>query len=202
MVLARPLQARAQKTRAKLIASTARCLASRGFAGASTQAVADAAGCSQGALFKHFPTKAELLAASIETLLARFVADFRDGVTQRLPAGLSPEMRIRTAVEALWKIFKRREMQAVFEVFVVARTEAPLARALGPILDRHRARILAEARLLFPEAAALPNFENAVDAVVYAMQGVALGVFAPDEKAEEQQLAFFHRLAIHELQVI
>jgi AcrR family transcriptional regulator len=193
-----PQQSRSVATRARLVEAAAGALIDAGYAGASTAVVAERAGVSQGALFKHFATKADLLAASVEALLAGYVEDFRAGVG-RLATG-APHQRIRPAVAALWSIFRKPGMHAVFEIYVAARTDPALASRLGPILERHRAAILAEAHRLLPELAAVPaDITVAVDAVVYAMQGVALGLFAPDERADAEHLAFFTRLAEHEL---
>ncbi len=199
-LLREPQQERSHATRARLVEAAASCLVDAGYAGASTAAMARHAGVSQGALFKHFPTKADLLAACLERILADCVATFRDELadTPRRPL---PE-RIRPAVVALWRIFRASGMRAVFELYVVARTDAALAAQLEPILTRHRDAILAEGRRLFPELPLRPDFDAAIDAVVYAMQGVALGLFAPfspGDAAEAAHIAFFERLAHHEL---
>jgi AcrR family transcriptional regulator len=197
-----PQQTRSIATRARLVESAAAALVEMGLQGASTGAIARSAGMSHGALFKHFPTKADLLAASVEALLAGYVIEFRDEMTRAGGlAPLPPHERIRPGVAALWRIFRKPGMHAVFEVYVAARTDAALAARLVPILERHRGAILVEAARLLPEIAAVPaEATAAVDAVVYAMQGVALGMFAPDERAEPEQLAFFTRLAERELE--
>jgi AcrR family transcriptional regulator len=190
-IIRRVQQARAVATRARLLDATADALIELGLAGASTPAIAARAGVSQGAVFKHFPSKAELLAAAVERALAGFVRTFQ----------ASGADSIHGAFTVLWKIFREPAMRAVFEVYVAARTDAALAALLAPILTRHRAAILAEAHRLFPVApAAAGDLDAAIDAIVYAMQGAALGVFAPDDDAEVQQLAFLERLAVRELE--
>jgi AcrR family transcriptional regulator len=169
-----PQQARAVATRARLIDAARSLLAEEGMRGTTTAAVAARAEVSQGALFKHFPTKLELLAASTEAVL-------------------------RSLIDALWRVFRLPAMQGVFEVYLAARTDPALARALSPLLTAHRENILGEARALLPELASEPGLATAVDAVVYAMQGVALGVFSSDERREREHLAFFERLAAREL---
>jgi AcrR family transcriptional regulator len=192
-------------TRGRLIEAAGAALVERGLAGAGTAAIAERAGVSQGALFKHFPQKSQLLGAAVAGILAGYVGDFRADVVRRLgvrAAAAAPparDPRIPEAVAALWQIFRHPGMGAVFEVYVAARTDRALEAELAPVLQRHREAILVQARLLFPELSGQPDFDSAVDAVVYAMQGVALGVFAPDARAEEQHLAFLERLAQHEL---
>ena len=197
-VLHLPKQARSTRTRARLVEAATQTLVTRGMSGASTAAMAGEAGVSQGALFKHFPTKAVLLAESVAQILAGFIADFRADLAAR--AGASLREQVAHAVAALWRIFRRDEMQAVLEVYLAARTDAALGATLAPILERHRENILAEAARLFPELAASIDFPGVVDAVVYAMQGVIVGVFSRDDAGDARHLAFFERLALRELE--
>lgn len=193
-----PQQLRSVVTRERLLEATAATLVERGLAGTSTQVIATRAGVSQGAVFKHFPAKPDLLAAAIERVLANFVAEFRADVAARLAA--RNRDTIEVACAALWSIFRQPAMRAVFEVYIAARTDDALAARLGPILDRHRAAILAEARRLFPTAAGDDaDLAGVVDAVVFAMQGAALGLFSPDPDTECHHLEFLERLARREL---
>lgn len=195
-----PQQSRSVTTRWRLVKAASACLIEVGLAGASTAVIATRAGMSQGAVFKHFPTKADLLGATVTDILAEFVEAFRDGISEAL-RGKRAEP-VHAACVVLWRIFRSAEMRAVFEIYVAARTDPELTRRLAPILDRHRAAILVEARRLFPKAATRPDFPGAVDAIVYAMQGAALGMFAPgaaDPDAETEHLGFLERLARREL---
>jgi AcrR family transcriptional regulator len=211
-----PQQARSIATRARLVGAAKECLVAQGYAGASTGAVAQAAGVSQGALFKHFASKSQLLGATAAAILEGFVEDFRRAVAAAGEggagavsgvraargggAGASIEARLGPALRVLWGIFRGPEMRALFEIYVVARTDAALEVELGPLLVAHRQSILGEARALLPEVAAHPEFEGVIDAVVYAMQGAVLGLFGADETTDERQLAFFERLARRELE--
>lgn len=192
-----PQQARAVATRARLVDAAFSSLVEEGLRGATTAAVATRAGVSQGALFKHFPTKIDLLAAATERALASLVEAFRAALPKRAPAEL--EARTKLGVAALWRVFQLPAMQALFEIYLAARTDPALARAIEPLMNAHRANIFREAQLLFPELAGRTALESAVDAVVYAMQGVALGMFSNDARRAREHLAFFERLALHEL---
>lgn len=107
---------------------------------------------------------------------------------------------MKAACAALWRVFRRPEMRVVLEIYVAARTDTALAEGLEPVIDRHQARILTRARQLFPDAAAVnPEIDDAVLAIVYAMQGAAVGLFCPDPDSEVAHLAFLERLARREL---
>jgi AcrR family transcriptional regulator len=196
-----PQQARSIATRARLVEAAKECLVAHGYAGASTAVVAQAAGVSQGALFKHFPGKAQLFGAASASILAGFVEAFRVEAAVRLGERRprSIDARLAPAIAALWAIFRQPEMRALFEVYVAARTDAQLEAELAPLLVAHRASILAEARALLPELARHPDLDAVIDAIVYAMQGAVLGLFGADHAADERHLAFFERLARREL---
>jgi AcrR family transcriptional regulator len=188
-----------QQTRERIVAAATRCLVERGYAGASTAVVAQEAGVSQGALFKHFPEKTALLGACMEGTLAGLVARFQREMKAKVPAGAPLEERLTRGVAALWAVFRRREMRAVFELYVAARTDQALEGVLAPTLATHRERILNEARRLFPEASAHPEFPMVIDAIVYAMQGASLELFAPNRGEDRRLLALFERMARSEM---
>src|ERR1700676_1363203 len=57
-----------ERTRAALIASARHVFATRGFDGASLDEIADAAGYTRGAIYKHFANKEDLLFAVSDTI--------------------------------------------------------------------------------------------------------------------------------------
>jgi AcrR family transcriptional regulator len=197
---ARPLvparQARAIRTRTDLIGAARSLLIEHGLSGTPTAAVATRAQVAQGSLFRYFPQKTDLLVAVTEAILA----DLRSAFAADLAAVRSAGDRLPTACAALWRVFRRPDMRVVLEIYVAARTDTALTAQLGPVLARHQTLLLGFARRLFPDAAAgNPEFDDAVLAIVYAMQGAAVGVFAPDPDAEVCHLAFLERLARREL---
>jgi AcrR family transcriptional regulator len=148
----------------------------RGHAHTTTQAIVQRAGTSQGALFKHFPTKAALLAAAVEYLLPRLISDYRAELAS-LPTGV--QERLARAIELLWSIYHQPELLAALELYVAARTDAELARALGAVDPPHRRHLHRVARELFPEVAAtLPHFDALVELILNAVQGAAIGGLA------------------------
>jgi AcrR family transcriptional regulator len=65
----KPLRADARRNRARILAAAEEVFAARGAA-ASTEEVAAAAGVAIGTVFRHFPTKRDLLGAILKELLA------------------------------------------------------------------------------------------------------------------------------------
>ncbi|HET9450558.1 MAG TPA: TetR/AcrR family transcriptional regulator [Aggregicoccus sp.] len=162
---------RREGTREKLLEATVGCLVEVGYARTTTILVAQRAGTSQGALFKHFPSKAALLGAAVERLFPRLIAEYRT-VLKRLPTGGD---RAQGAVELLWELYQRPELQAAVELFVAARTDPELADTLAQVNPPHRARLREAARELFPEAASSrPEFDAWVELTLYTVQGLAV----------------------------
>jgi len=190
-------QARSVATRARLLDATVAVLVERGHGGTTTPAVCARAGVSQGALFKHFPTKAQLIGAAVEHLFAGLVEDYH----RAFEGAASARDRVEAAVRLLWERFEEPRLRAAFELYTAARTDPELRAALGPVLERHRANLLRAAAALFPEAARRnPSFDDAVDVVLAAMQGLAIGALAqPDAASEARQIDFLVRLARREL---
>ena len=171
---------RREETRARLLAATQTALVERGYAGTTTTAVCRRAGVSQGALFKHFASKGELLAATAERLFANLIDAYRDS----LPRLAGVEDRAAAAVQLLWDVFEDARLLAAIELYGAARTDRDLAARLAPVAERHGENLHQLARELFPEAAPRrPDFDALVSVVVQAIQGATLGSLAAGDRS-------------------
>jgi AcrR family transcriptional regulator len=186
-----PRQARSRETRARLLEAAVETLVEEGYAGLTTTAVGRRAGLSQGALFKHFESKAGLVGAMAERLFAALIDDFRADAAPAPPPG----DRLSGALARLARVFETPRLRAALELYTAARSDAVLRAQLDPVLARHRANLLREARELFPAAAAAnPEFDAIVDAVISALQGAALaGLVRPDPEGARRSLAWLAR---------
>ena len=196
-----PTQARSIATRRRLLAAAIDALVARGYAGATTTAIAKGAEVSQGALFKHFESKNALLGEALRQLFTELVEEFR----ARLICDTNPD-RLGAAIHLLWHIFCSARLQAAFELYLAARTDPELADVVRPVLSNHRDNLVAEARVLFPEAAEHnPDFEPMVLAIMNMMQGAALAASVlPTTECggeSERELRLIERVARRELVV-
>ena len=183
---------RRAETHARLLEALVECLVALGHARTTTSEVCARAGVSQGALFKHFATKAELVSAAAEHLFASLVEDYRSAFAERAD---EPD-RAAAAVELLWSLFQQPRLAAVFELYLAARTDPELAARLAPVAARHADNLRREARALFPEPARThPDFEPLIDVVVGALQGEAIAPTLGDPQRGERLRAFLTRLA-------
>jgi AcrR family transcriptional regulator len=177
----RTQQQRREETRARLLAATQGALVERGYAGTTTTEVCRRAAVSQGALFKHFASKGELLAATAERLFANLIDAYRDS----MPRLAGVEDRAAAAVQLLWGVFEDARLLAAIELYGAARTDRELAARLAPVAARHGENLRQLARELFPEAAARrPDFDALVSVVVQAIQGATLGSLASGDRRD------------------
>lgn len=163
-------------TRRRLLDAAVATLIARGIGGTTTTAVCRRAGVSQGALFKHFPSKGALMAATAAHLFEAVLADYRRALED---AGAAARDPIGAAVDALFALFEQPRLVAVFDLYAAARTDRLLRAALGPVMEQHTANVDALARELLPWAAGEPERLGVLVALaVSAAQGAAVSALA------------------------
>ena len=198
VVTARPRQARSLATRVRLLDAAIETLVAQGYAALTTTEVCRRARLSQGALFKHFASKAGLVGAMAERLFSALIEDFRAAFGA---VGRQGD-RLGAALGELARSFGEPRLLAALELYTAARTDPVLRAQLAPVLARHHANLLREARELFPQAAAAnPDFDAVVDTVIAALQGGALGgLVAADAGTGPRSLAWLEGLVRAELE--
>ncbi len=175
--MTRAVQTQAERrasTQAKILDATIAALVDLGYGGASTPEICRRAGVSQGALFRYWPTKGDLLADAAAHLLGRVTTAYELAFTGR-------NVGLREALEALWSTYRKPDLQAAMELYVAARTDADLAAALARIEPAHRANLQRIATsVLDPELVRLPGFASFVELALAAVQGAAVGAAVLD----------------------
>jgi AcrR family transcriptional regulator len=188
-------QERRTVTRGRLLDAALAVLVEAGAAGFTTTEVGRRAGLSQGAIFKHFPTKADLLAATVEHLFAALVAQYegRFAAVEAVAPGAGPAERLRSGLDLLWEVFQDERLLAAYDLFAAARTDPALRGDLLPVVRAHVANLHALADSLFGEVAELDadRFHTAVDLAAATMQGLVVnrqGVADPEVEARVRSL--------------
>ena len=188
-----PKQARALITRDKLVVAAIECLSERGVAGTSTTRIAKRAGVSQGALFKHFPTKALLLSVATDTVFEEMRERF---VVEALERS-EPSREMISGLEVLWDIFQDPRLKSVFELYMATRTDDELGRVLAPVVEEHFERVMEIAEIIFPSAAGTQRFGEAVTSLMLVLQGGALMIgMAPEGHQSGLPLGFLAQFAV------
>ncbi len=170
---------RREGTIGALLDATVTCLAERGYAATSTAAVCAAAGVSQGALFRHFPTRQALLVATAEHAATRNVAAFRATVGSDVDA-------VDDVVEVLTQlrtVVLSPTNQTWRELLVAARSDADLRTALLPARESLQAQMLTAAGDLWGDRLSPDDLAAVLSTVVNMLDGLAFSALDPDPAA-------------------
>jgi AcrR family transcriptional regulator len=179
-----PQQARALATRERLLEAALQVLHERGYADTTTTAVCEQAGASRGAQLHHFPSKAELVLATIEHLASKRAGELR-AEAMTIPAGGD---RITAALALLEKAFTGRLYTVALEVWVAARTDPELRAALAP-LERRIGRELFQLTLdVLGADGTDPDVREAVQLTLELMRGLGVAGLLTDDRRRRQRL--------------
>jgi AcrR family transcriptional regulator len=173
LAAARRTQAeRRASARRRLLDAALGCLVEEGYARFTTLSVCRRAGMSQGGLFRHFPTRDDLLAATMEHLIQQHLEEWEHRFLRLAPSERTPFAGLRL----LSTVTTDERLRAVFDVAAVARTDAALREHLAPLLVRFLERMHALAREMVGPAVPVDvdTFTTAIDLALAAMMGLAL----------------------------
>lgn len=170
-----PSQAeRRATTRQALLEAAAEQLVAEGLVGFTTAGVTHRAGLSNGALFSHFPTRLELLAATVEHILANLRHDYETTFSTIAGAETSPD----TVIELLWSSMNHPSFGAVLGVYTQARTDTELLHAIHDIVVRHGSFVgeinRRVARTLAPDPVRAARLTTLGQLTIIAMQGMVI----------------------------
>jgi len=173
-------QARSAVTRESILDAALDCLVERGFARTATADVAERAGVSRGALLHHFPTRAGLLAATVEHLAERRLAELRRMLDERTDG----RDEVGAAVDFVWSAYSDPTAYASLELLIAARTDDDLLANLRPVAARLDRSLQLGRREVPPESPADRERAKALrNLVIAVMQGLAVTRIVEDDDA-------------------
>jgi AcrR family transcriptional regulator len=165
--------AKSGTTRRRILDSARDLLATAGFAGFTTAAVAKGAGLTRPAMLYHFGSRQELLNATIHYLVRRRIEIFQEAVADIAPRLGADLVAMRLAIiDITWAQMQSPEQVAITELSAAARTNAELADVVDPalaLLDRLRANAAFQA--LPPDQIVPDDFQLARDVVRFISEG-------------------------------
>lgn len=151
----RPRQARAQATFDALVDAAARVLVRRGYAGTTTNHIAEAAGVGVASLYEYFPGKDAVIAQVAERIVARVMTRLAASMGRILDA--APDDGVRLWIDAVYEtLLAEKALVAVFVYQVPYTNRLPAIRAIMPALVQfsEAARQRAGARVRLPPSRA------------------------------------------------
>jgi AcrR family transcriptional regulator len=169
----------------KLLTASLDLLSEKGYARFRSADVADRSGLSQGSVFRYFPTKMALIEASLERSLAEHLARLADAF-----ASLTPDQRSRRALMVnLWRVLAHREFAWTSELYAAAAHDDELRATLSRVLTKHRVQVDELAMVVAADMGIPPSdITNAVNVVLWSMQGLVLNDLATGPSGREDQL--------------
>jgi AcrR family transcriptional regulator len=186
---------KSQATQRVIINTTIRCLAKYGYHETTYIRISEVSGVSRGTMRHHFPSRADIIKATIEYLHKKRLAAFRK-VSDNLPAEQS---RSEASIEALWQHVNHPAFMVFIDLALVARKDRELAAIFRPAQETFRMECYYAALELFPEW--LPRREQlhtAIDMALYMMEGMVLDDLSVDGDEARRLLSFLD----HELDVL
>jgi AcrR family transcriptional regulator len=192
---------RREATVRKLLDATTEALIDVGYAGASVQEICRRAELSQGALFRHFPTREALLGAVGEDVGRKTLAHYRRQFESHAArdSGRNSGEPLARALRLLRAQCRSRLNQAWYELAMAARTRKELRKALEPVGARFYADIEALARQLLPDLAARlgSRFGVLLDTVIAVFDGEEVrGFVVKRARVDEARLALLETMLL------
>lgn len=137
----RPTQAeRSAISRDKVIRAAIHCLVTHGYAATSITLIASTADISIGRMQHHFATKAEIMAAVIDTIHQQN----NKLLSLRKLKGTEPGERLVEYVHRLGKTFEDDTVLAAIELRMAMKGDRELAAAIEPKFDQYDTRSFSE----------------------------------------------------------
>lgn len=184
--MARTQQQRREETVARLLQASIDTIIEVGYARASAAVITKRAGVSVGALFRHFETMGDFMAATAYEVLRRQLETFTKQVAE-IPAD---RPALPAALTILRDITVGSTNAVLYELMVAARTDEKLKETLQNVLGQYSAKIHDAARAL-PGAESFPEetFPVIVALMTNVFDGAAIvrGVL-PQPELEEQRI--------------
>jgi AcrR family transcriptional regulator len=177
-----PKQDRSRATRALLLETTIRCLATHGWEASTVGFIAGEAGISRGAVQHHFRTREDLILAALSHMFASRVA-----LLDALPEPTGPD-RVHEVVSGLVAAIGGELFRAALQVWTVAAADPELRAAVVP-LERHFARgVHRRAVRLLGVDDTDPAQRGLIQATLDLARGLALAGVLTDDSARRARV--------------
>jgi AcrR family transcriptional regulator len=183
-------------TRNLIVEAAIKCFVELGYARTTTAMIADKAGLSRGAMLHHFPSKMDIVRASVERLHAKRLRAFRKAMSK----GPADGDHVRMGVEAYWGHVKHPMFVAFFELAVAARTDKELAAILRPAQEAFEREWYQASLELFPEWHRKgEKFALGFDLSRYVLEGMAISFLTHKETERDKRVLRYLEEKLREL---
>jgi len=188
-------QARKSQATQRVIIDTAiRCLARYGYHDTTYIRISEESGISRGAMRHHFPSRTDIMKATIEYLHKKRLAAFK-----KAASGIPEDSSTEANIEALWQHVNHPAFMVFIDLALAARKDRELAAIFRPAQETFRRECYYAALELFPEwLRHREQLRSAIDMALYMMEGMVLDDLSPEGDEARRLLDFLG----HELEVL
>ncbi|MEH6581033.1 MAG: TetR/AcrR family transcriptional regulator [Halioglobus sp.] len=161
-------------TRDRILEAVINCFIEEGYTNVTTAKVATNAGVSRGAMLHHFPSKTELIRATVEYLHDKLLEDYTSRV-KKIPKKLTGAAHRRAGLDAYWDYLASDLFISYHELCVAGRTDPELKDILAAsqaAFDEHTAESNTELFAEWKDRGEL--FHLAMDVTKFMMEGMAI----------------------------
>jgi AcrR family transcriptional regulator len=172
--MARTQQQRREDTIARLLDASIATIIEVGYARASAKVIARRAQVSDGALFRHFPTMGDLMAATAQEAGRRQL----EAATKRIVDIPADRPAIEGVLAIIRDVTANDTNTVIYELMVAARTDDKLRETLREVMTAYIAKIYDAARAVPSadeiEAFGEENFATLVAVLINTFDGAAM----------------------------
>ncbi|HWJ81261.1 MAG TPA: TetR/AcrR family transcriptional regulator [Nocardioides sp.] len=179
-----PQEERTRVMRQRLMEAAFDLLVEKGYGGTTTTLVSERAGVSRGAQLHHFPTKTDLVVATVEHVTERRGEELL-AAAATLPRGAK---RTHAVVHMLGEHFAGPVFVAALELWVAARTDPVLLEAVAPLearIGRDTHRMTVE---LLGADESQPGIRELVQATLDLVRGLGLANTIGDDASRRHRI--------------
>lgn len=188
-----PKQDRSRLTRQRLLETTVRCLAERGWSASTVTVIATEAGISRGALQHHFPTREALVVAALE-----YMFEERRALVERLgaPGGESPSTddpvdeaeRVHRVVSTLVDVYTGDLFRAALHAWTAAAADEQVRALIAPLERRFARSVHDEAVAQLGVDDSDPHVRTLIQATLDLARGLALADLLSDDSKRRRRI--------------
>ncbi len=176
-------------TRQAILEAAIQCIIDHGYAQTTTSLIADRAIVSRGAMTHHFPSRSDVLTATIEYLHERRLQEYRALVEEfDISSKLTARAQIEAVVDVAWKFATLSSSIAYQEILMASRTDPELKRALEPLEKEFEEALLELVKGLFPRWEGREEIETAHDVATFLLTGMNLSHMRSRKKLRSKRV--------------
>ncbi len=179
-------QTKSELTRKTILDAAVDCFFELGYRSTTTEHVSNKAGVSRGAMLHHFPTRMDLIKATVLHLNRRRLEMFVERETSTQQGAVYT--RVEEGIDAYWEQLDTPVFVVFMELKMAARTDRELERVLLPALEDFQVAWYERTRKIFPDLALSEAFERANFLTMYLLEGMAMARIIEGSKVPAKKM--------------